>query len=118
MEKTSAEAGAGLESVFGRGMARGETGSGAESLHSRSFWQPDVGSGIEGTPSGTALILACDAGQAAEYAHILGLWEVLFGGDAGRGSDSLKGLAVTGGHETGLRAGPGRVGIPHKEVKL
>lgn len=116
-EKTSAETGAGIEGVSGRGMARGETGSGAESLGPRSFRQPDVGSGIEGALA-RAAILAGDAGQATEYAHILGLWEVLFSGDAGRGSDLLKGLAVTGGHDTGLRAGPGRVGIPHKEVKL
>jgi hypothetical protein len=98
----ASDSGAGADVITGMTAAytRSESGAGAEV----SAW--------------TASFAAGDAGQATEYTHILGLWEVLFSGDAGGGSDSLKGLAVTGGHDTGLRAGPGRVGIPHKEVKL
>jgi hypothetical protein len=113
-EKTSAEAGAGVESVTGRGLAEGEAGSGIESLHSRSLAVPDGGSGVEEV-TGRAL-LAGDTGQGAEFAHILGLWEVLFSGDAGRGFDSLKALTARAGHDMKIQPGYGRVGLPHKEV--
>lgn len=115
MEKTSAETGAGVESVTGRGLAEGEAGSGIESLHSRSLAVPDGGSGTEAALVGAA-VLAGDTGQGAEFAHILGLWEVLFSGDAGRGFDSLKALTARAGHDMKIQPGYGRVGLPHKEV--
>jgi hypothetical protein len=118
-DKSSSDSGTGAdESAGAAALAGSESGSGAESLGPRDFGTSDSGTGAEGTPAGTASLVVSDSGQATEYAHILGLWETLFGQDAGRGSDSLRVLAVRGGHETGLRAGPGRVGLPQKEVKL
>lgn len=116
-EKTSAETGAGLESVFGREVAGGEAGSGVESLHSRSLAVPDAGSGIEAALVG-AVVLAGDTGQGSEYARILGFWEVLLSGDAGRGADSLKALTVRAGHDMRIQTSFGHVGLPHKEVNL
>ncbi len=114
------DSGAGMENASGRTavLVGSEGGSGAESLGSRDFGAADAGTGTEGVAAGTASLVAGDAGQAAEYAYIPGLLETLFVVDAGSGLDSLQSLLVKGGHETGLRAGPGHVGLPHKEVKL
>jgi len=114
-EKTSAETGTGVDGVSGRGLAGGETGAGAESQGPRSFYMPDAGSGAELALVGVAL-LAGDSGLGAEYAHILGLWEVLFSSDDGLGSDALKALTARTGPDTRLRPGYGRVNLPHKEV--
>jgi hypothetical protein len=115
--KTSAETGAGVDEVAGVAavLDGGETGSGAESLGTRSFSLPDGGSGFEGL-QGRALLVA-DSGQGGEYAYLPGM-EVLFSGDDGRGSDSLKALTARTGSDTKLRPGYGRVGLPHKEVNL
>jgi hypothetical protein len=130
--KTASETGAGVESVAGRGLAGGEAGSGVESLGPRSLSVPDGGSGVEfldsrslSTPDGGsgvegalagAVLLTGDTGQAAEYAQILGLWEALFSGDDGRGSDSFKALTARAGSDIRLRTNQGQVGLPHKEV--
>jgi hypothetical protein len=99
-EKTSVETGAGVESVSGRGLAGGEAGSGTE------------------VALAGASLLANDTGQGGEFAHIQGLWEVLFSGDAGCGIDSLKALTVRAGHDMKMQTGYGRVSLPHKEVNL
>jgi hypothetical protein len=89
-------------------------GTGTESGGAKT--SSDSGQGAEAAVAAVSLV-AVDAGQGVEYARILGLWEARFSGDAGRGSDSLRALAVRSGLDTGLRAGPGRVGLPNKEVK-
>jgi hypothetical protein len=114
-EKTSAETGAGTDSVSGRGLAGGEAGSGAESRGPRAFSLPDGGSGVEGAVA-AATLLAGDTGQGAENAHILGLWEVLFSNDTGFGADALKAVTARTGPDIRLRPACGRVDLPHKEV--
>jgi hypothetical protein len=107
--------GTGTESGGATEKTSADTGAGIESLESRSLSAPDGGYGLEGL-QGRALLVA-DAGQGSENAYVPGM-EVLFGGDTGRGIDSLAALTARTGPGMKLQPDRGRVGLPHKEVNL
>lgn len=95
-EKTSSDAGSGVESLISRLFSIVETGSGTESVVSR--W-------LEATENG----LGSELG---------GLLKTIFGSDEGGGLDSLKALIETAGSDMRLPDHPGQVRMPYKGVNL
>jgi hypothetical protein len=92
----------------------GDNGLGAEAISLRETNTVETGNGIEQSLA-VAALLANDGGIGSETG---GLLKDLFGQDVGGGYDKIKVLTNKAGYDLRLHSHRGRVGIPHKEVRL